>query len=109
MTHNIINGAVATANINSETFDMDGQRSGRNLSFQVNATSFNASDATVKMQHSNDNSNWADITDASLTMASGTTSQILAPISLLGSRYYRIMYTKNSNSAGTITVILNIQ
>lgn len=109
MTHNIINAQPATANINSETFDMDGQRSGRNLSFQVNATSFNASDATVKIQHSNDNSNWADITDGSLTIASGTTSQILTPISLLGARYYRIVYTKNTNSAGTITVILNIQ
>lgn len=109
MTHTIINAQSATANINSETFDMDGQRAGRNMSFQVNATSFNTSDATVKMQHSNDNSNWADITDASLTMASGTTSQILAPITMLGSRFYRIVYTKNTNSAGTITVILNIQ
>lgn len=109
MTHTIINAQSATANINSETFDMDGQRSGRNLSFQVNATSFNASDATVKMQHSNDNSNWTDLTDGSLTMASGTTSQILTPITMLGARYYRIVYTKNSNSAGTITVILNVQ
>lgn len=109
MTHTIINAQSATANINSEAFDMDGQRSGRNMSFQVNATSFNASDATVKIQHSNDNSNWADVTDGSLTIASGTTSQVLTPITNLATRYYRIVYTKNSNSAGTITVIINIQ
>lgn len=109
MTHNIINAQVATANINSEAFDMDGQRAGRNMSFTVNSTSFNAADATVKIQHSNDNSNWADVTDGSITIATGTASQSLTPITNLAMRFYRIVYTKVSNTAGTITVILNIQ
>jgi len=109
MTHTIINAQSATANINSEAFDMDGQRAGRNMSFTANTTSFNQADATVKIQHSNDNSNWADVTDGSITIASGTASQNLTPITNLAMRYYRIVYTKNTNSAGTITVILNIQ
>lgn len=110
MTHTIINAQAATANINSETFDMDGQRSGRNLSFTANAVGFNGTDATVKLQHSNDNSNWEDVTDGSKTIdATGTSSRNLTPVTSLAMRYYRIVYTKNSNSAGTITVILNIQ
>ena len=109
MTHNIINAQVATANINSETFDMNGQSAGRNMSFTANTTSFNAADATVKLQHSNDNTNWENVTDGSITIASGTATQSLTPITNIAMRYYRIVYTKNSNSAGTITVIINIQ
>lgn len=99
----------ATANINSEVIDTEymGLRVGT-LSMQVNATSFNASDATVKVQHSNDKTNWVDITDGSLTIASGTSTQILAPVVYLSARYHRVVYTKNSNSAGTIQVICNL-
>lgn len=109
MTHNIIDAQVATASINSEAFDMDGQKSGLNMSFTANTTGFNQADATVKIQHSNDKTNWTDVTDGSITIASGTASQTLTPITNLGVRYYRIVYTKNTNSAGTITVILNVQ
>ena len=110
MTHTIINAQSATANINSEAFDMDGQRAGRNMSFTANTTSFNAADATVKLQHSNDKTNWDDVENGSKTVdASGTSSRNLTPITNLAMRYYRIVYTKNSNSAGTITVLLNIQ
>ncbi len=109
MTHTIINARPATGNINSETFDMDGQRAGRNMSFTAQSTGFNSATATAKLQHSNDNVNWEDTTDGSLGMATGTASQSLTPITNLAMRYYRIVFTANSNSAGTVTVILNIQ
>lgn len=108
MTHNIIDEAVATANINSNSVDLNGYVVRQGMSFTANTTSFSAADATVKLQHSNDNTNWTDVTDGSITIASGTASQTLTPITLLGTRYLRIVYTKNTNAAGTITVIVNI-
>ena len=111
MIHTIINARDASVSINSEGFDMDGQRAGRNMSFSVASTSFNAADATVKLQHSNTNvsADFQDVTDGSITIATGTALQNLTPITNLGMRFYRIVYTKVSNTAGTITVILNIQ
>lgn len=100
---------VATSDITSLTIDTDnkGLRVGT-LSFQVNSASFNAADATVKLQHSNDNTNWNDVTDGSITIASGTASAVLTPVVDLAMRYYRIVYTKNSNNAGTIQVLVNL-
>jgi hypothetical protein len=108
MTYPIIDAQVATANITSNSVDMDGTPTKTlNLGVQVNATSLNSADAVVKVQHSNDNVNFADVTDASLTLASGTSTQILSPITNIGSRYYRVVFTKNTNSAGSLTVIFN--
>lgn len=100
---------AATANINSEVVDTDnkGLKVGT-LSFFVNSASFNAADATVKLQHSNDATNWLDVTDGSITIASGTNSAVLTPVVDLAMRYYRVVYTKNSNSAGTIQVLVNL-
>lgn len=101
---------VATANINSETLDLAGYKMNIGvLSFTAITTGFNSATATVKIQHSNDNSNWEDVTDGSITIASGSAAQSLTPITYAGMRYYRIVYTKNSNSAGTIQVIVNVQ
>ena len=108
MTYPIINAVAATANITSNSVDMDGTPTKTlNIGIQVNSTSFNAADAVVKIQHSNDNVNFTDITDATLTIATGTASAILAPITNIGTRYYRAVYAKNTNSAGTISVIFN--
>lgn len=108
MTYNIIDAQVATANINSEAVSTDGTPTKTlNIGWQVNAVGFNQATATVKLQHSNDNVNWADITDATLTLASGTSSQIQSPITNIGSKWLRAVYTKNTNSAGSLTVIFN--
>jgi hypothetical protein len=99
----------ALAAINSETIDTDnkGLKVGT-LSFQVNSTGFNQATATVKLQHSNDNTNWNDVTDGSLTIASGTASAVLTPVVSLAMRYYRVVYTPNTNTAGTIQVLVNL-
>lgn len=108
MTYPVINAVAATANINSNSFDIGGLPiKCANLGWQVNAVNFNSADATVKIQHSQDAVNWADITDATLTIASGTSSQVQSPITNIGSTYYRAVYTKNTNSGGTVTVIFS--
>lgn len=120
MTHQIIpsgNGTTsgpttqaATSNINSEVIDiMYYALKYGVMGIQVNTASFNAADATVKLQHSNDATNWIDTTDGSITIASGTNSATLTPVTQLAMRYYRIVYTKNSNSAGTIQVIVSLK
>lgn len=109
MTYPIINAAAATANITSNAIDMDGTPTKiLNLGVQVIAVGLNSADATVKIQHSNDNVNFSDITDASITLASGSSAPILSPITNIGTRYYRAVFTKNTNSAGTLSVIFNL-
>jgi hypothetical protein len=120
MTHQLIpsgNGTTsgpttqaATANINSEVFDIMCHTNIYGvMGVQVNTASFNAADATLKIQHSNDATNWIDVTDGSITIASGTNSATLTPITQLAMRYYRAVYTKNSNTAGTIQVIISLK
>lgn len=108
MTYPVINTAAATADINSNSFNIDTLPIRcANIGWQVNAVGFNQATATVKIQHSQDATNWADVLDATLTLASGTSSQVQSPITNIGSTYYRAVYTKNTNSAGTITVIFS--
>lgn len=116
MTYDIIpSGTVATSNYTSNGFDIDAvpTRGTKVLSFTVLKTSLNTSDATARLQMSNDNSNWENIdandsTVGLLTLTSGTGAQSLTPVTYLGMRYYRVVYTKNTNSAGTINVIINV-
>lgn len=110
MTYPVINAAVATANINSNSFDIGGLPIRcANLGVQVIATGLNSADATVKIQHAmiDLDAAYQDITDATLTIASGTSYPVLSPITNIGSTYYRAVYTKNTNSAGTVTVIFS--
>ena len=106
--------AVATSNITSETLTLDGKhiRVGT-LSMCAITTGFNAADATVRLQHSPDGTNFAnlDSTDSTvglLTIASGSNTTVLTPVTFLAMGFYRAVYTKNSNSAGTIQVIFNL-
>ena len=116
MTYDIIpSGTVATANTTSTGFDVDAvpTRGTKVLSITVDKTSLNTSDATVRLQMSNDNVNFEniDLVDSSvglITLTSGTGVQSLTPVTYLGMRYYRVVYTKNTNSAGTIKVIINV-
>lgn len=95
--------------ITSETLDTDnkGLRIGT-LSITVKSTSFNAADSTVVLQMSNNNSNWENVTDGSMTIATGSATQSLTPVTYLAMRYYRVVYTPNSNTAGTIKILANL-
>jgi len=102
---------AADASITSEVIDTDnkGLRIGT-MGFQVNSVGFNAADATVKIQASNTLTagDFIDVTDGSITIATGTAVANLTPIIYLAMRYYRIVYTKVSNTAGTIKVTVNM-
>lgn len=100
---------VATANFTSSTFDMSlvAFQLG-NIGFQINATGLSTADSTVKMQHSNDATNWVDVDNSTLTLAAGTSTQTLLMINQ-SFVYYQVVYTKNTNSAGTIQSIVNFQ
>lgn len=103
----------ATANITSDGWDVSSKIRLGTGSVTVNSVGFNTADATVRIQHSNDGVNFEnlDLTDASvglMAIATGTATQTLTPITFIAVKYFRIVYTKNTNSAGTITVILNV-
>jgi hypothetical protein len=116
MTYDIIpSGTVATANLTSNGFNIDAvpTRGTKVLSITAVKTSLNTSDATLRLQHSNDDVNYENIdsedsTVGLLTLTSGTGTQSLTPVTYLGMNYYRVVYTKNTNSAGTIKVIINV-
>lgn len=109
MTHDIIAAQAATSNITSAALDVNGVPvKVNNIGMQVVATALSSADSVVKLQHSNDGTNFADITDASLTLAAGASTPVLSPIAMIGMRYYRAVYTKNTNAAGTVKVIINV-
>jgi hypothetical protein len=68
---------------------------------QFIATSLSHADGTVKLQESNDGTNWVDVSGASLTLAAGSSCPVLSFTPRC--RYNRFVYTKNSNSSGTYT------
>lgn len=82
-----------------------------NIGLQAIGTGLNTSDSTVTLEQSNDGVNWDDVYDSTgvvftLTMASGTTSQSQV-LTNMAMAYLRGVYTKNTNSAGTISIIFN--
>ena len=95
--------------LTSETLDTDnkGLRIGT-LSITVVSASFNSADATVVLQMSNNNSTWENVVDGSLTIATGSATQSLTPVTYLAMRYYRVVYTPNTNTAGTIQILANL-
>lgn len=72
----------------------------QSISLQIVSTSFNAADATIKAQESNDGTNWADVPSASVTLATGSAANPAISITPR-CRFNRFVYTKNSVSAGT--------
>lgn len=101
---------AATGNITSDSQELGESNSFQNASLQYNAVDFDAADATLKLQGCNDNQagagNWMDITDSTITIASGDSSAYLI-IANVAMKYYRVVYTKNTNAAGTINVLIN--
>ena len=77
------------------------------LSLQFIAASLDQADGVIKLQDSNDNSNWNDISGATITVASGTSSNMIRYTSF-ASAFIRCVWTKGTNTTGTITAIANI-
>lgn len=100
---------VGTVDANSNALLVDTNRlTFGNMNMQVTWTGFNAADATVKLQSSNDGSNWIDVTDSTITLnaASGTLNVVAA---YAASQYVRVAFAKGTNAAGTFGVILSIK
>ena len=101
---------AATGDITSSSQELGESNSFQNASLQYVATGLNTADATVKLQGCNDNQagagNWMDITDSTVTLASGSSAAYLI-IANVAMKYYRVVFSKGTNSAGTINVLIN--
>lgn len=73
------------------------------LSFQLDGTSFDAADATVQIQKSNNGTNYANISGAVITLPSGTTSNFLEVVGAKN-EFYKLVITVNSVTTGTLTI-----
>lgn len=70
------------------------------LSLQLVGTGLDKGDGTIKLQHSNDGSSYADVA-AATTIALGATVTVIA-VTAPCCRYYRIVWAKGTNAAGTL-------
>ena len=106
-----ITSQAATANITGTSVDT-GELTYRtgNVGIQAIGTSLSTADSTVTFEVSNDGTNWSTLLDSgstfTITMASGSSNQY-AILTNMAMSYLRPVYTKNTNAAGTIEVILN--
>lgn len=106
----VILSAVDTATVNGSAYDVG----------QVVSASFVPSfgdvtaAGTIKLQASNDNpgtqlnftpSNWADVPNATSTVAAGVGPAIV--VANMCFRYIRAVYTRTSGGSSTITVTMN--
>lgn len=73
------------------------------ISCQVTVSSGSTPNVTVKLQVSDDNTNWVDISGATTTISSDTTDII--EVNNVASRYVRVVETVNSGS-GNIKILL---
>ena len=101
-------GTDATTNQESNAIP----NNGANVSIWAKGASLNAATATVKLQGSNKksttDSDWIDLTDSEITLAV-TATAYGSPVIACAYAYVRVVYTKNTNSAGTLEAIVNFQ
>lgn len=100
---------VATANFTSaslDTFILPVTFKRRSIGLQVISSSLSTSDANIKIQESNDDVNYTDIPSATITLLTGSTVNTL--FTDLRLRYIRLVFTKNTNAAGTLSGIANL-
>lgn len=88
---------ACTANFTSNSFSVGEYTS---LSFMINWSSFNSNSSVVQVQVSNNNSSWDDKSSASATLIGASGAQGLSLAGTVTEGFYRLKYTKNSNSAG---------
>lgn len=100
----IILAALTEANQNRTSSTLGGKRASTNVSVQLIASSLNAADGVFKLQDSVDNENWNDISGASITVASGASSNMIR-YTAWTSPYLRAVWTKNSVTQGNIKIV----
>lgn len=112
MNYTVIDGQSANANISSNGMSTDAMPvKPKTLGIHVvTSAGFNGTTSTVKVQHSNIDSDayYKDIDGVTdIALAAGANNLIQTPFVDVGMAYYRIVYTKGNASAGTITVVAN--
>lgn len=104
---NIAAATAASSNKTGTSHPIENHLAGNaNLNAQFNGTSLSATDGVFTLEQSNDATNWTTITDSSITMASGSSSQNLV-LTNVGAKYIRSVWAKGSNASGTIEVLFN--
>ncbi len=99
-------GTSANGNINTDYIDMTLFQ----LAYiQILTAGLNASDGVFKLQDSNDGTNWHDIAGATVTVLSGAPSHVIRVTTPIVAGYMRGVWTKNTVSAGTINVLVNLK
>ena len=96
----IASGTAANANNTAGSYQ-DAGKIFTFVSLQFVGTSLSAADGVIKLQDSNDGSNWNDITGATITVASGTSSNMIRYTAFTG-EYVRANWAAGSNASGTI-------
>lgn len=94
----IPSSTVSTADFSGAAIEATGYRW---VGVQFVATNLNTADGVVKIQDSINGTEFNDITGASITVASGTTSNMIRYTSFTG-KYVRVLWSKGTNTAGTM-------
>ena len=74
------------------------------VGLQCSAVSLSAADGTITLQHSNDGTIWGTVA-AATTVASNATGYYV-PATVAPYKYYRVVWAKGANAAGTVTTKL---
>jgi hypothetical protein len=100
----ILESGVVVADEQSDAIDISNQMI---WSAQVEHTSTTCA-ATLKMQHSNDNSTWIDISGASVTVNNDSTNTMLSSgAGFEGAKYIRFVVDWTSGSLTTVKCTIN--
>src|SRR3989304_2170509 len=91
----------AGADFNSGCVEIKGLQC---FSIQAAWTGLDAADAPIKVQLSNDNSNWDDYPSSTATLAATPDNEIWEFVGGSACNWVRCVYTKNSVTAGTISI-----
>jgi hypothetical protein len=106
MTRTVIAAGTA-ANTHQYSTVIERQFNETALGVKLDYTGFNAADATIEVQESDDNITWYSNTGSIQTIPSGT-GNLCFNLNGLSSNYYKVFYENYTNSAGTIKVTTNI-
>lgn len=104
----VVAGTTAAANLTCTTIDFFNlPRQTQTVCAQFLATSLSAADGVLKIQESNDDTNYVDISGATITLASGSSAPTLTYTSVR-TRYIRFVWSKGTNASGTFGITVNL-
>lgn len=103
----IASGTAANANNTAGSYNDERMIYGF-VSLQFVGTSLSAADGVIKLQDSNDGTNWNDITGATITVASGTSSNMIRYTAFTG-KYIRANWAAGSNASGTMSALFQFK